>query len=74
LPARMEQMATEPQARRLAQEVALAVQAALLYQSAPAAVFDAFCASRIAGDWGQVFGTLPAAADFDAIIDRAMPR
>ena len=50
------------------------MQAALLYQSAPGAVFDAFCASRIAGDWGQVFGTLPPAAGFDAIIERAMPR
>jgi putative acyl-CoA dehydrogenase len=74
LPTRIEQMATESEARRLAQEVALAVQAALLYQSAPAPVFEAFCASRLGGDWGQVFGTLPAAADFDAIIARAMPR
>ncbi len=74
LPARIEQLATEPQARRLAQEVALAVQAALLCQSAPGTVFDAFCASRLAGDWGQVFGTLPAGTDFDAIIARAMPR
>jgi putative acyl-CoA dehydrogenase len=74
LPSRIEQMATETQARRLAQDVALAVQAALLYQSAPAAVCDAFCASRLGGDWGQVFGTLPAASDFDAIIARALPR
>jgi len=74
LPARIERMATESEARRLAQEVALAIQAALLYQSAPGAVFDAFCASRLAGDWGQVFGTLPPGADFQAIITRAMPR
>jgi putative acyl-CoA dehydrogenase len=46
----------------------------LLYQSAPAPVFDAFCASRLDGDWGQVFGTLPPATDFDAILARAMPR
>ncbi len=39
LPARVEQMATEVEARRLAQDVALAVQAALLYQTAPASVF-----------------------------------
>ena len=74
LPARIGQMATESEARRLAQQVALAVQAALLYQSAPAPVFDAFCATRLAGDWGHVFGTLPGAADLDAIITRAMPR
>jgi putative acyl-CoA dehydrogenase len=74
LPTRLEQMGTELEARRLAQDVALAAQAALLFQSAPAPVFDAFCASRLGGDWGQVFGTLAAAADFDAIIARAMPR
>ncbi|OOG57527.1 isovaleryl-CoA dehydrogenase [Polaromonas sp. C04] len=73
LPTRVEQMATELEARRLAQDVALAVQAALLYQSAPAAVFSAFCDSRLDGNWGQTFGTLGAATDFDAIIARAMP-
>jgi putative acyl-CoA dehydrogenase len=74
LPARVEEMATELEARRLAQDVALAVQAALLYQSAPAAVFTAFCDSRLAGNWGHAFGTLGAGTDFDNIIARAMPR
>jgi putative acyl-CoA dehydrogenase len=74
LPARVEEMATEIEARRLAQDVALLVQAALLYQGAPASVFSAFCESRLGGDWGQAFGTLGAATDFDAIIARAMPR
>ena len=74
LPGRIEQMATEGEARRLAQDVALAVQAALLQQSAPEAVFSAFCESRLAADWGHVFGTLPAGVAFDAIIERAMPR
>jgi putative acyl-CoA dehydrogenase len=73
LPQRVEAMATEIEARRLAQDVALAVQAALLVQSAPAAVADAFCASRLGGDWGQTFGTLPGAVDFDAILRRALP-
>jgi putative acyl-CoA dehydrogenase len=74
LPSRVEHMATEMEARRLAQDVALAVQGALLYQSAPTAVFSAFCDSRLAGNWGHTFGTLGAAVDFDAIIIRAMPR
>ncbi|UUZ63637.1 isovaleryl-CoA dehydrogenase [Polaromonas sp. P1-6] len=74
LPSRVEEMATELEARRLAQDVALAVQAALLLQTAPAAVFSAFCDSRIAGNWGQAFGTLGAGTDFDSIIARAMPR
>jgi len=74
LPTRVEQMATETEARRLAQDVALAMQAALLAQTAPPAVFGAFCDSRLAGDWGQAFGTLGAGVDFDALLARAMPR
>jgi putative acyl-CoA dehydrogenase len=77
LPLRVENMSAETaelEARRLAQDVALAVQAALLYQTAPAAVFGAFCDSRLAGNWGQAFGTLAASTDFKRIIDRAMPR
>ena len=66
--------ATEIEARRLAQDVALAVQASLLYQTAPEAVFTAFCQSRLGGDWGQTFGTLGAQTDFDTIIQRALPR
>ena len=73
LPSRIDD-ATETEARRLAQDVALAVQASLLYQTAPEAVFTAFCQSRLGGDWGQAFGTLGAQTDFDAIIQRAMPR
>jgi putative acyl-CoA dehydrogenase len=73
LPARVEAMATEIEARRLAQDVALAVQAALLYQCAPGAVFGAFCASRLGGDWGHAFGTLSAGTDFDTILQRALP-
>ncbi len=66
--------ATEVEARRLAQDVALAVQASLLYQTAPEPVFSAFCQSRLGGDWGQAFGTLGAQTDFDPIIQRALPR
>ncbi len=74
LPLRIEELSDEIQARRLAQDVALSVQAALLHQSAPAEVFNAFCDSRLGGNWGHAFGTLGAATDFDAIITRAMPR
>jgi putative acyl-CoA dehydrogenase len=74
LPIRVEAMATEIEARRLAQDVALAVQAALLAQTAPAAVFGAFCESRLGGHWGHSFGSLGAGNDFAAIIQRARPR
>lgn len=74
LPLRVEEMATEMEARRLAQDVALAVQAALLAQTAPAEVFNAFCDSRLGGHWGHSFGSLSAGTAVDAIIQRAMPR
>jgi putative acyl-CoA dehydrogenase len=74
LPQRVEAMVNELEARLLAQDVALALQAALLYQTAPSAVFSAFCDSRLAGHWGHTFGTLRSTTDFDAILTRAMPR
>jgi putative acyl-CoA dehydrogenase len=74
LPTRVELMATEIEARRLAQDVALAVQAALLAQTSTGAVFAAFCESRLAGHWGHSFGSLGAGTDFAAIIARAQPR
>jgi hypothetical protein len=40
---------------------------------APTAVADAFCASRLDGQGGLAFGTLPAGTDFAAILDRALP-
>jgi putative acyl-CoA dehydrogenase len=63
----------EAGARRLAQDVALAAQAALLRQHAPDFVFDTFCASRLDGAGPQVFGTLPHGTAFESIIRRAMP-
>jgi putative acyl-CoA dehydrogenase len=59
-------------ARALARDVALAVQAALLCQHAPPAVFAAFCTSRLGAGHG-IFGTLPEGCDLDAIVQRAMP-
>ena len=62
----------EPQARRLARDVALVLQAALLQRQAPAAVFAAFCDRRLASA-SDVFGLLGAGHDLDALIHRAMP-
>ncbi len=73
LSARLDGTTSESEARELAQDVALAVQAALLCRSAPPAVFSAFCDSRLTGSRGQVFGTLAPGADVDHIISRAMP-
>jgi putative acyl-CoA dehydrogenase len=58
-------------ARRLVELMALVLQGSLLVRYAPAAVSDAFCASRLGGDWGIAFGTLPSTVDTTAIIERA---
>jgi putative acyl-CoA dehydrogenase len=60
-------------ARRLVEQMALLLQGALLVRHAPAAVADAFCASRLAGDHGLAFGTLPPGLDTDAILTRIPP-
>jgi putative acyl-CoA dehydrogenase len=60
----------ESRARRLVERMALALQGSLLVRFGDEAVADAFCASRLAGDWGEAFGTLPAGTDFTRIIDR----
>jgi putative acyl-CoA dehydrogenase len=63
----------ESRARRLVEKMALALQASLLVRYGDEAVADAFCASRLSGDWGQAFGTLPAGTDFARIIERHRP-
>jgi putative acyl-CoA dehydrogenase len=63
----------ESRARRVVEKMALALQGSLLVRYGDDAVADAFCASRLSGDWGQAFGTLPAGTDFGRIIDRHSP-
>jgi putative acyl-CoA dehydrogenase len=63
----------EIRARRIVERMALALEASLLVRHAPAAVADAFCASRLGGDEGLVFGTLPPGLDLGAILARAAP-
>jgi putative acyl-CoA dehydrogenase len=61
----------EPVARRIVEMMAFALQASLLVRHAPDAVADAFCATRLDGDWGRAFGTMPQGLDTLAIVDRA---
>jgi putative acyl-CoA dehydrogenase len=60
-------------ARRLVELMALTLQASLLVRHAPSSVADAFCATRLGGDWGHCFGTLPDSADVTGILARALP-
>jgi putative acyl-CoA dehydrogenase len=61
------------EARRIVEDLALALQASLLVRHAPAPVVDAFCAARLGPDRGRVYGTLPHGVDAKAIVDRALP-
>jgi putative acyl-CoA dehydrogenase len=63
----------EIRARRIVERAALALQGSLLVRHAPEAVAEAFCATRLAGDGGRAFGTLPAGTDLDEILARAWP-
>ena len=63
----------ELRARHLTESMAVALQGALLVRHAPAAVADAFCASRLGDRWTGAYGALPAAVDFEAVIERARP-
>jgi putative acyl-CoA dehydrogenase len=60
----------EARARRIVERMALLLQGSLMVRFGDEASADAFCASRLEGDWGQAFGTLPAGTDFARIIDR----
>jgi putative acyl-CoA dehydrogenase len=69
--------ATQPadpefEARSVVSDLAVALQASLLVRNAPAAVSDAFCASRLEGV-GRAYGTLPQSVDTEAILARTLP-
>jgi putative acyl-CoA dehydrogenase len=64
----------ELRARLVVERLALVLQGALLVRHGHPAVADAFCASRLGGDWGRAFGTLPPGVDFTSIIERATPK
>ncbi|MFE1359505.1 acyl-CoA dehydrogenase family protein [Streptomyces harbinensis] len=63
----------EARARRLVERLALVLQGSLLVRHAPAEVADAFCASRLGGERGLAFGTLPNGLDLEAVVERALP-
>jgi putative acyl-CoA dehydrogenase len=65
--------AIEPRARRVVERMALCLQGSLLVRHAPAAVADAFCAARLAGDAGLSYGTLPEGVDAATIVARHTP-
>jgi len=64
----------QTRARSVVERMAIALQASLLVRHGDQAVADAFCASRLSGEWGHAYGTLPAGTDFSSIIERHRPQ
>lgn len=62
----------EAQARVWTERLALGLQAATLLR-AGSPLAPAFCASRLGGQHGLAFGTLPEGLDFDPVLQRALP-
>lgn len=60
----------EPTLTGIVERMALALQGSLLLRYGDPAVSDAFNASRLSGDWGVAYGTLPTGLDTAAILDR----
>jgi putative acyl-CoA dehydrogenase len=63
----------ESRARRVVERMALVLQGSLLVRYGDPVVADAFCASRLDGDWGHTFGTLPARMDLASVVERHRP-
>ncbi|WP_312327622.1 isovaleryl-CoA dehydrogenase [Stenotrophomonas sp.] len=63
---------SEAQARVVSERLALLLQAAVLLR-AQSPVAEAFVRSRLAGEHGMAFGTLPEGIDLHAVMARALP-
>src|SRR5271166_531433 len=59
-------------ARKIAEDISLALQGSLLVRHGHPAVAEAFLATRIGGQWGGAFGTLPTGLDLAPILERAL--
>jgi putative acyl-CoA dehydrogenase len=65
--------AGEADARRLTERLALCMQGALLVRHGDQSVADAFCATRLDGDHGAAFGTMPSGVAIEGVLSRVVP-
>jgi len=61
----------EARSRQVVELMAKVAAGAVLLRGAPHAVADAFCATRLGREWGDIYGTLPVGVDQRAILERA---
>src|ERR1700756_2062433 len=59
-------------ARKVAEDISLALQGSLLVRHGHPAVAEAFLTTRLDRQWGGAFGTLPAGLDLAPILERAL--
>ncbi len=62
----------EYRARKVAEDISLALQGALLIRHGHPAVAEAFLTSRLDGRWGGAYGTLPDGLDLAPILERVL--
>ncbi len=62
----------EYRARQVTEDIALGLQGALLIRHGHPAVAEAFAATRLGGQWGGAYGTMPAGLDLAPILERAL--
>ena len=63
----------ERRARRLVEDIALALQASILLRGGDRAIAEAFCRSRLSPDRGLVFGSVEPLDVAPDLIERALP-
>ncbi|MDQ4144850.1 MAG: acyl-CoA dehydrogenase family protein [Actinomycetota bacterium] len=63
----------ELRARSIVEKMGIALQASLLLRHGDEVVAHTFCRTKLAGDRGRSYGTLPPETDFDRIIERHRP-
>ena len=59
-------------ARKVAEDISLALQGSLLLRHGHPATAEVFLASRLGGQWGGAFGTLPTGLDLAPVLERAL--
>ena len=64
---------SESDARWVVERLAVTLQGSLLVRHSPAAVADAFCATRLGHGSGHAYGSFGASVDVDAVMGRALP-
>jgi putative acyl-CoA dehydrogenase len=62
----------EYRGRKVAEDISLALQGALLVRHGHPAVTEAFLATRLEGRWGGAYGTMPSGLDVAPILERVL--